>query len=184
MAAVATLILLLTVSIAGAEEALLRNPSFEDPMDPVNAQCDIAAAWIRWGQWMNRETGWFPTKTGDCLVGYHHWKINGPENSGFAQDVPEAQGGKYYTFSIYTYLDPGTDAQEIKVRMEGYHGGATLITQTYSVKALKPGEWVPLSAAAVAPSGGIRVIVFVEPKKKGDRRGAIKFDDASLEASN
>ena len=79
-------------SLAMGAEAELVNASFEDPMDQASWTCDIAKSWTRWGHWINRETGWMPTKSGTCLIGYHHLEINGTENSGLSQLVTQEPG--------------------------------------------------------------------------------------------
>ena len=88
-------------ALTATAEPVLENASFEDPMDPADWTCDIAKDWTRWGHWMNRETGWMPTKSGTCLIGYHHWEINGTENSGVSQLISGVAKEASYTFSIF-----------------------------------------------------------------------------------
>jgi hypothetical protein len=163
-----------------AADNLLRNPSFEQPMDPTSWTCDMAADWIRWGHWMNRETRWVPTHSGDCLIGYRHWQITGTENSGLAQDVLKTEAGRIYDFQIYSFSDHDTNAETISLRLEALKAGVALTTRVYKVESVPVGKWMPLTVSAKAPEGGMRVVILVEPRLKADRKGAIKFDDASL----
>jgi hypothetical protein len=181
MVAPATVFCILVLCVGtAAGESLLRNASFEKPMDPFNWGCDMAAHWIRWGSWMNRETGWAPTKSGECLMGYHHWRLKGGDNGGFYQDIKEAKSGERYTFSIHAMKDKATNAKSVELALHSYHGGSVLATRTYSIMSLKKEEWNKLSITTTLPADGVRVMIFVEPKEKGMRKGAIKFDDAEL----
>ena len=178
---VPALVLLAFAGVAGAEPAL-QNPSFEDPMDPADWRCDIAKGWTRWGHWMNRETGWLPTQDGECLIGYHHWEINGTENSGFSQLVQGLKPNLAYTFSIHVSVDKDTNAESIELRLS--HEKGDIAGETIPVKSLPAGEWTPLSVTGKATADRMWVNVIVEPLKKvkaqWDRKGAIKFDKADF----
>lgn len=171
--------------LAMAAEPMLQNPSFEEAMDPVNYTCDIAKNWTRWGHWMNRETGWKPTKSGECLIGYHHWEINGTENSGLSQLVTGVKPGLSYTFSIFAFVDKDTNAESIQLRLAD--GKQDIADQLFEIKPMVRGEWTTLSVTAKAPSDKMWVNVIVEPLKKvqnqWDRKGAIKLDDADFHAT-
>ncbi len=182
MRKIIVLLLSALVSSALAEDApLLKNASFEIPLDPENWACDQPAHWIRWGNWMNRETGWAPTKSGECLVGFHHFRLKGDDNAGFYQDVRDAQKNKRHTFSIHAWVDKDTNAEEIQLQMHSYHGGSVIETAAYPVGRIKPDQWVKLSLSESPPGDGLRVMVVVEPKQGGRfLRGAVKFDDAEL----
>lgn len=168
----------------GAEPAL-QNPSFEEAMDPVNYTCDIAKNWTRWGHWMNRETGWQPTKSGECLIGYHHWEINGTENSGLSQLVAGLRKDVSYTFSIFAFIDKDTNVESIQLRLSD--GKQDIADQAYDIKSMVRGEWTSLSVTGKALSDKMWVNVIVEPMKKvqnqWDRKGAIKLDDADFHAT-
>ncbi len=172
-------------SLAMGAEAELVNASFEEPMDPAVWACDIAKNWTRWGHWMNRETGWMPTKSGTCLIGYHHWEINGTENSGLSQLVTGVTKGVSYTFSIFAFVDKDTNAESIQLRLSD--GKQDIANQTIAMKSIVRGEWTPLSVTGKAQSDKLWVNVIVEPMKKvmqqWDRKGAIKFDDADFHAT-
>jgi hypothetical protein len=172
-------------SFAMGAEPALQNPSFEDAMDPVNYTCDIAKNWTRWGHWMNRETGWQPTKSGECLIGYHHWEISGTENSGLSQLVSGVKSNMSYTFSIFAFVDKDTNAESIQLRLSD--GKQDIADHTYDIKSLVRDEWTPLSVTGKALSDKMWVNVIVEPLKKvrnqWDRKGAIKFDDADFHAT-
>ena len=165
----------------GAEPAL-QNSSFEEAMDPANWTCDIAEDWTRWGHWMNRETGWQPTKSGTCLIGYHHWEINGTENSGLSQLGPGVTKGMSYTFSIFAFIDKDTNAESIQLRLSD--GKQDIADHVFEIKSMVRGEWTPLAVTGKALSDKMWVNVIVEPMKKvqnqWDRKGAIKLDDADF----
>lgn len=175
-------LLMLAPRLQAAEEIpLLKNASFEIPLDPENWACDQPAHWIRWGNWMNRETGWAPTKTGECLIGFHHFRLKGEDNAGFYQDVREVQQAHQYSFSIFAWLDKDTNAEEIHLMVASYHGGSVIIDSVYKINKLPQDQWVRLSTTFRTPNDGARVMVFVEPRKGGKfLKGAVKFDDASL----
>lgn len=172
-------------SFATGAEPALQNPSFEDAMDPANPVCDIAKNWTRWGHWMNRETGWQPTKSGECLIGYHHWEINGTENSGLSQMVSGVKSNRSYTFSIFAFIDKDTNAESIQLRLSD--GKQDVADQAYDIKSMVRGEWTPLSVTGKALSDKMWVNIIVEPMKnvqtQWDRKGAIKLDDADFHAT-
>lgn len=182
MSAVSRFAMMLVLSSALAEAVELRNPSFEDPDNPDDVFCDRAAYWGRWGHWINRETGWSPTRSGDGVVGYHHFRIETSDDSGIYQDVPNVPRASRCTFQVWVYKDPDTNVQGIEVRLEPAEGGATLASSVYPKKDVPTGKWTLLSVAATNPLEGIRVLIIVTPKEKGPRTGALKFDDAELTA--
>jgi hypothetical protein len=166
--------------IAGAQE--LRNGSFEDAEAELdNAYGDLAAHWGRWGNWMNRETAWRPTHQGKSIIGYHHWQIEGGDSSGIYQDIAGTPAGSEFTFSVFASKDSGTNAEEIELRLEKPDGAGTIVSQVFPVQEIKGGKWTKLSVTGTIPGEGVRVLVIVKPRADGERKGAIKFDDATLE---
>ena len=163
-----------------ADEALLRNPSFEDPKQQDNWFSDQAAHWERWGDWINRETSWQPTSEGECLIGYHYWKVQGDTSSGIYQDIPGAKCGVQYSFSVLVFKDPGANMDSIEVRLEPSGGGAPIASRTYRVRSLKSKEWVEVSVSGLPLADGIRVVLVVTPQRGRSRQGALKFDQAQL----
>lgn len=182
IAAVAGAMLALACMNSGAaqDEVLLRNASFEDPKQQDNWFADQAAHWERWGDWINRETSWQPTREGECLIGYHYWRVQGDTSSGLYQDIPNASRGVQYTFSIQVFKDPGANMESIEVRLEPSGGGAALASRTYMVRSLKSKEWAELSVSGRPLTDGIRVLVIVNPQRGRSRQGALKFDQAVL----
>ncbi|OQA26919.1 MAG: hypothetical protein BWY59_01226 [Verrucomicrobia bacterium ADurb.Bin345] len=173
----------LTVLAGTAGSAqLLKNASFETPLDPENWGCDQPAHWIRWGNWMNRETAWAPTKNGECLIGFHHFRLKGPDNAGFYQDIRDAKQGALCTFTIHAWKDKGSNFDEVRLEMHSYHGGSVLTTAVYRASSIKEDRWTPLTLTGRNPAEGLRVMVVVEPKPSGLRKGALKFDDAEFSA--
>ena len=160
---------------------LLKNGGFEDPETQLdNPYGDIAAYWGRWGNWMNRETAWVPTHSGNSLMGYHHWEITDDSDSGCYQDVPEAPAGKTYSFSVYAFKDEKSNAQSVELRLEKLNGGETLASRVYTIDEVKTAGWGEMSVSGANTTDGIRVLIVVKPKEVTGREGAVKFDDASL----
>ena len=157
------------------------NGSFEEPeTQKENSYGDLAANWGRWGNWINRETGWTPTHSGQCMIGYHHWEIAESGDSGIYQDVPGIPAGKTVLFSINALKDDKTDAESIEVRLEGLNGEGSIASKTYKMDEIKTDGWAPLSIIGTNKTEGIRVLVIVRPKADGPRNGAVKLDDAEV----
>ncbi len=176
-----------TSVIALKADNLLKNPSFETE----GKSGDTAADWNRWGDWINRETGWTPTHSGKCLIGYHHWQITGAQNSGIWQDVPGVRAGQKFTFSIFVYADAPNKgdnaAEKIELRLEATRGGQQLQIQSVTVPVSdlpKDSAWHKVSVSGTTPEDNLRVLIVVTPAANGPRGGSIKFDDATLERSN
>jgi len=158
----------------------LKNPSFEDSAKPKEPDSDHAAYWGRWGVWVNRENSWKPTHSGRAMLGYHHWRVDTEEESGFFQDVTDAEADTPYTFRIYVFRDPKTNARELEVRIEELNGGEVYGSERYLAYDLSHGGWRKLTVTATSPKPGLRVSVRLLPHETGPRKGAIKFDDAKL----
>jgi hypothetical protein len=170
---------------AVSARAQLVNPSFET----AGAQEDLAQGWSRWGDWMNRESVWTPVKDGTCLIGYHHWQIEKPDNSGLYQDM-KVTAGQNYSFSIYANADKTTDnskvAESVELRLESTVNGqqSTLASKIYSLSDIASGtDWSKLQISAVAPNENLRALIIVNPSKESPRGGAVKFDAAELTAA-
>lgn len=175
---------LLGVGAYGETKQLLLNPSFEESESAAdNPYGDLAANWGRWGNWMNRETGWKPTRSGECMAGYHHWQIEKNEDSGLFQDVSNVPPKSVCTFSVYATRDADTDPDSIEIRIEKAGGFQPLASQSYSMNQLG-GTWEKLSVTATNSEAGVRVLIAVKPKPGSPRGGAVKFDDASLEVQS
>jgi endoglucanase len=164
------------------EPSLLLNGSFEQQGDAP----DLAANWNRFGPWMNRETGWKPTHSGSCEIGYHHWQITSSEPSGLWQDV-DVQPGKRFTFSIFAQRDipsaGDSQARAVEMRVESVtdHGQITLNSRNFDVTRLATaGRWTRLSVTGTADTSRLRVLVIISPSIEEPRGGAIKLDDAAL----
>ncbi len=162
----------------------LVNPSFEDPGEGS----DRAAGWGRWGDWFNREEAWTPVHSGHCILGYHHWEIPSPKESGVYQDVVGAVKGASYTFGIYVSVDkaknPTRDAVSIELRLESAVDGhqQTVASKLYKVADLPGEDWQKLTVSGSPGSDTLRVLVVVTPSPiDGTRGGALRFDDAFLE---
>ena len=169
--------------LAAVARGGLKNPSFEDlELEQDNPYGDLAAHWGRWGEWMNRETGWKPTKSGKCLMGYHHWEVKGSDSSGFYQDIEDLEPGSEYEFSIYAMIDKNTNAEKVELRLEKVGGFVTLASQMYTLDQISKTKWTRLSVSGKVPEDetGLRVLVIAYPAASGSRDGAIKFDDADL----
>jgi hypothetical protein len=160
---------------------VLQNPSFED----AGATPDVAANWNRWGNWINRETDWSPTHSGTCLIGYHHWQVVDNQTSGIWQDVQNIKAGQRFTFSIWVYSDQtNSPASSIELRLEATVDGkqVTISSATTLVKDMPFNDWHQLTVTGTTPKDNLRVLFAVTPSA-GNRDGAIKFDDASLDSA-
>jgi hypothetical protein len=165
---------------ASAATAQLLNGSFEEAEYFLpNPYGDLAACWGRWGNWMNRETGWEPTHGGLGLMGYHHWEIQESAMSGFYQDVTNVPSGSPCVFGIYAFKDPGTDAEFVELRLERAGGFHTYASRMYPIIELRT-DWQRLWIKGTNDAPGVRVVVSVKPKQESGRNGALKFDDAEL----
>ena len=167
-------------------ENILANPSFEVVKDAANA-ADQAAHWDRWGHWFNRDEGWTPRRAGDCVLGYHHWQIESPADSGVYQDLTGLEVGGRYQFSVYANRDvpgPGKHgAADIELRIECPRDGRLLnvASQHYTVKDIATGDrWSRLHVTGTLPSDSARVLIIVTPSRQGQRSAALKFDLASF----
>ncbi|MCC6578860.1 MAG: cellulase family glycosylhydrolase [Phycisphaeraceae bacterium] len=163
---------------------LLLNPSFEEAAGEKDA--DQAKHWSRWGHWINRETGWEPRHTGQCIMGYHHWEIEKQDSSGLWQDVDGIVSGTRYAFSIYANLDAAKDGAanptSVELRLESTSEGKQLVvaSKTYEAKDIARGsQWSLLHVEGTAPANAMRVLVVVNAGE-GRRGGALKLDDAKL----
>lgn len=162
----------------------LQNGSFEEAeQDLDNPYGDLAAHWGRWGSWINRESAWKPVRNGKCMIGYHHWQIEEAVESGIYQDIPAVPANKTCTFTVYASRDQGSNAEAVELRLEKCGGYQAIASKVYPVKDLKSG-WQKLSISAQTVQEGVRVLVVVKPKTDGDRKGAIKFDDATLRVTD
>jgi hypothetical protein len=172
-----------TVEESAAAPKLV-NPSFEDAGDAS----DRAAGWNRWGEWLNREEGWTPVRSGHCILGYHHWEIPSANDSGAYQDVTGTVKGTPYTFGIYASADKAKDASKnavgIELRLESTVDGhqVTIASKLYKVAELPPDAWQKLTVTGAPTNDTFRVLVIVTPSPENNTRGgALRFDDAFLE---
>lgn len=178
---VASMLVWTAGTCANALAELLKNGGFED-VETVqsNPYGDLAANWGRWGNWMNRETAWVPTHSGNSLMGYHHWEIADDSDSGCYQDVPDLPAGKKYSFSVFAFKDKKSNAQSVELRLEALNGGQTLASRIYTIEEVTTDSWGEMSVSGENTTAGIRVLIIVKPKQGEGREGALKFDDASL----
>lgn len=161
--------------------SLLENGSFESAGDSD----EVAAGWNRWGDWMNRETGWSPVRDGSALIGHHHWQSTGG-SAGLWQDVAVTPGRRY-TFSIsaqHDIVESGRhDAKSIELRLESVtpDGPITLNSRTVDVANLAAGDaWSRPAVSGTATTSTLRVLVIVNAADESPRGGAIKLDAATL----
>ena len=168
------------LAVMAASGAELLNPSFEMPEDPEDWVSDQAAHWGRWGHWINRETGWTPTRGGDCLLAYHHFRIESDDSSGVYQDVPGITPNTECTFSVYAFKDSDTNVGQIELRLEPFDGGEALASAVYRMGDIAKGRWKLISVTGRNLTDGVRVLIICQPKSK-KRSGALKFDEAVLQ---
>ena len=172
---------------AKTSENLLVNGSFE--IASSDTSTDRARNWNHWGHWLNRESGWTPTREGDCLLGYHHWRIEQADSSGWYQDIKDLRPGVRYTFSVWSMRDvPAADKygpQSVELRIEGIDGEKTwqVASCTYKASDLAAnGDWSLLHVTGTIPTATARVLIIVDPSRQLPRDAALKFDAASLTA--
>ena len=166
---------------------LLLNGSFEEAQDADAS--DRAAHWNRWGHWFNRETGWTPTRDGDCLLGYHHWKIEEADSSGWYQDIAVEPPARC-TFSVWASADaPAADKhgpRTIELRIEGVDGERIwqIAAQEYRMSDIATdGKWSHLHVTGTVPTRTARVLIVIDPSRQEPRDAALKFDNASLQVA-
>lgn len=183
MKALLLLFALATSTITCQADNLLANSSFEE----VGHEPDVASAWSRWGNWINRETAWTPTQSGECLIGYHHWEITSNENSGIWQNVFGVKAGQRVKFSVFACADsPDSDtspADKIELRLETTRNGKQVAIESFTIAIAdlqKDSKWHELTVTGILPNDDLRVLISVTPAAEGPRGGAVKFDDASL----
>jgi hypothetical protein len=170
----------LMVILLALRAGLLQNPSFEEPAQSP----DLPAHWNRWGSWLNRETAWVPTRTGKCLIGYHYWQIESPDNSGLWQDVMNLKAGQRLKFAVFVWFDQTeASAQELELKLEATRLGrqVTIESAKFSPKDFPREQWHQFSVTGTTPEDHVRVLLIVTPAPNAPRGGAVKFDDATLE---
>ena len=162
---------------------LLANGSFEA------GEGDRAESWNHFGEWINRETEWTPTrKTGPGVLGYHHWQVKHNNPSGVVQRVSNLAPGASYRFEVYCRVDPGDDdksgPKSIELRIEWMYGDRplTLEAATFSTEYLARDRFSRLQLNFCPPSDSVRVLLIVSPSKSSQRTGALTLDDASVRA--
>jgi hypothetical protein len=166
---------------------LLANPSFEQASDD---RVDRARAWNAWGPWLNRETGWTPTRDGRAILAYHHWRIDRPESSGWWQDFATTRGGRYELIA-HVNVDPGDPgshpADRIELRLEATLDGRqiTLAQRFDDIATLaRADRWSRLALSARAIDDQTRVLVILHPSGDTPRGGAVKIDDLIVRPAN
>jgi hypothetical protein len=171
-------------SIPLVSGAMLKNGSFEEQ----GQESDRAEHWSRWGDWINRECSWAPTRDGACLTGYHHWQIEGKGNSGIWQDVVGVEAGAQVTFSVYANADRAEagaqDFESVELRIETtIHGEQSVVaSRRWPADAIATGsDWSRLFITTTIPKNPVRVVVIVTPGQgEKPRGGALKLDQAEL----
>lgn len=162
------------------------NASFESKAD--DGGDDMAAGWNRWGDWMNRETGWMPVRTGSAIIGYHHFRIESDADSGLWQNVPVTANAPL-RFRLQANADlgnSGSPAKSVELRIEtpGNDGTPVVVaSQSYLTGDIKTGDdWSTLEVTGTPSSGVARLIIRVVPAEGADvrRDGSLKFDDVEV----
>ncbi len=55
-----------------------------------------------------------------------------------------------------------------------------MASRVFTIGDVATGGWGKLTVTGSNLDAGLRVLIAVKPKQSGERRGAIKFDDATL----
>jgi glucan 1,3-beta-glucosidase len=180
-------------SVAGANDGwkpvAVANASFEEKGESD----DLALGWNRWGDWINRETGWAPVHQGGAIIGYHHYRIESDSDSGLWQNV-KVQPNQHTKFRIHGNADVDGNAsfaKSVELRMEvpGKDGTpVSIASKTFDARKLATGDkWSTLEVSARPESSVVRLIVRVTPASGDKQRGgSLKFDSAEVlqQASN
>lgn len=162
------------------------NPSFETKSDDGGE--DLADGWNRWGDWINRETGWMPVRTGSAIIGYHHFRIESDADSGLWQNVP-VTANQPLRFRVKANADlgsSGSPAKSIELRIETPGGDGTPVvvaSKTYSATDIATGDdWSTLEVTGTPSSSVARLIIRVNPADGTDvrRDGSLKLDDVEV----
>ena len=163
----------------------LINGSFEQGGTPS----DTAVGWTRWGEWINRETDWKPVRTGQAVLGYHHWQIPSEADSGVWQEVKGLKVGQKVKFSIFMMVDSVSGnqarAEYVELRLEYSKNGwqEILAQKRVPLKDFPTDEaWHAIEVEGVASTEELRVVLSITPSlDEIPRAGAIKFDDAEIQ---
>ena len=165
----------------------LINGSFEQGGTPS----DTAVGWTRWGEWINRETDWKPVRTGQAVLGYHHWQIPSEADSGVWQEVKGLKVGQKVKFSIFMMVDSVSGnqarAEYVELRLEYSKNGwqEILAQKRVPLKDFPTDEaWHAVEVEGVACTEELRVVLSITPSlDEIPRAGAVKFDDAKIEVN-
>ncbi len=168
----------------GKHENLLRNASFERCAAETT---DLPADWQRWGAWFNREDSWTPRRDGECVLAYHHWRLERADSAGIYQEVVGIAPGVSTTFSVFANRDePREDMHgpaSVELRIESTLNGRMVhvASQTYAAAQIATGDkWSKLTVDGAVPSDSARVLLIVSASKETPRDAALKFDAAAL----
>ena len=83
------------------------------------------------------------------------------------------------SFTVYVSRDKDTNAESVELRIEKLNGEGQIASQVYPVNQIS-GGWDKLSVSGVSSGEGVRVVVVVKPLPQGERKGALKFDEAEV----
>lgn len=159
------------------------NASFEDKGESD----DLALGWNRWGDWINRETGWSPVHQGDAIIGYHHYRIESDADSGLWKNI-KVQPNQPTKFRIRANADIDGNASfaesvELRLEVPGKDGTpVSIASETFEAGKLATGDqWSTLEVSATPESSVVRLIVRVTPASgEKQRGGSLKFDSAEV----
>ena len=165
----------------------LINGSFEEG----GTTSDTAVGWTRWGEWINRETDWKPVRTGQAVLGYHHWQIPSEADSGVWQEVKGLKVGQKVKFSIFMMVDSVSGnqarAEYVELRLEYSKNGwqEILAQKRVPLKDFPTDEaWHAVEVEGVASTEELRVVLSITPSlDEIPKAGAVKFDDAKIEVN-
>lgn len=163
----------------------LVNPDFSEE----GAESHIAAGWETVGEWMRREPSWYPKPASGEVMGYHHYRIQNSEVSGFFQDVADVKAGQTVRFAILIMADefnPDLQGpQKVELKLEA---GAEGLRETVASMEIPleeipmDNQWHEFAIDGVMPQDGLRVSVTVTPSESAPRSSSLKFAEAYLEA--
>ena len=161
----------------------LENGDFGYPSDNP----EVPEGWTTFGDCFFRETGWAPQTPSGAMMGYHHYRVSGNNNSGMQQDVTGVQAGQRVRFSVLMMVDKHDAGSQrpycVELILEGTKDGEQQTVATKEVVLEEfptDDEWHEVFVEGTLPVDSLRVIVSVTPSPSGPRQSAVKFSEANL----
>ncbi len=148
---------------------------------------EFPEGWTIWGDWLLRETGWAPQTPSGAMMGYHHYRVSGNNNSGMQQDVTSTKAGQRVRFSVLIMVDKHDASSKrpycVELMLESTKDGEqqTVASKEVVLEEFPTDEqWHEVFVEGTLPADSLRVIVSITPSPSGPRQSAVKFSEANL----